>query len=365
MEVSKVKFTGRNQSEFFSTLRKRIDENFEKRQASQFADGRMWFKIIFWLGAWVATWLLIMLSGLSGWWLVLFGVLHGFTHLFIAFNIAHDANHGAISLNKTVNNLFSCTLDLIGVNSYLWRFSHNTAHHSYVNVNGVDTSSAGYGIIRFNGQDKWKPAFRYQQYYASFLYAIATLNYVFTKDFALFLQLRKQNSSMSPSLGEWIYLIITKLFYYTYTLVLPTLFLPFSFWQILGVFVLAHALLGFTLALTFQTGHLIEGTSFPPRDEKGNVNKNWAVHIVETTTDYANTNPLLCWLLGGINVHVIHHLYPRICHTHYKELAPIVQATAEEYGLRYQTIPTFREAIVSHFKLLTLLGRKDFAMIQN
>ncbi len=362
MEVRKVKFTQRNHSDFFSVLRKRIDDHFEQVHKTQFADGRMWFKIIFWLFSWAATWCAIMFSGLAGWWLVLLGVMHGFTHLFIAFNIAHDANHGSISLNKRVNDIFSCSLDLIGVNSYLWRFSHNTAHHSYVNVVGVDTSSDGYGIIRFNGQDKWKPAFRFQHYYAWLLYAVATLNYVFTKDFNLFFRLRKQNSSMSPSTGEWVYLIITKLFYYSYTLVLPTIFLPYSFGQVFGVFVLAHALLGFTLALAFQTGHLIEGTSFPPLDKDGNVNKNWAVHIVETTTDYASSNPLVSWLLGGINVHVIHHLYPRICHTHYKELAPIVQATAEEYGLTYQTIPTFRQAVVSHYRLLKELGKKDFKM---
>ena len=356
--VRKVKFTGHNDSAFNRDLKKRLDAYFAYNKISHFADGRMWFKIAFWLIAWVGTWCLIMFSTLPGYAKFLLAMVHGFTHLFIAFNIAHDANHDSVSKKKWINSLLSISLDLIGVNSYLWRYSHNTAHHSYVNIEGADTSSEGHGIIRFTTNAKWKPAYQYQHFYALFLYGIATLNYVFTKDFLIFLHLRKNQQGMKPTTKDWMFLIFTKLFYYSYTLILPTIILPYSFLTILGVFVLAHAMLGITLALTFQTGHLIEETSFPPMNSQGNVDKNWAIHIVETTVDYARTNPIVSWFLGSINVHVIHHLYPRICHTHYADIAPIVQKTAEDHGLKYKTFPSFGKAIVSHFKLLKELGQK-------
>ena len=40
-------------------------------------------------------------------------VVHGFAQLFISFNIAHDANHGAYSRNKRTNKLFACVFDVV------------------------------------------------------------------------------------------------------------------------------------------------------------------------------------------------------------------------------------------------------------
>ena len=360
--IKKVKFTGHNNSSFNKDLKKRLDNYFATQQQSQFADYRMWFKITFWIFAWISTWVFVIFSKMPGYVLLIVAITHLYTHLFIAFNIAHDANHDAISKKKWINQLLSASLDFCGVNSYLWRYSHNTAHHSYVNIEGADTSSQGHGIIRFTSQAEWKPIYRYQHIYAPFLYAVSTLNYVFTKDFLIFLHLRKNQHGMRPGIRQWSFLIFTKLFYYSYTLLIPTILLPYSFMTILGVFVFGHALLGITLALTFQTGHLIEETSFPALNSDGNIDKNWAIHIVETTVDFARNNNLVGWLLGAINVHVIHHLYPRICHTHYADIAPIVQATAEEHGLQYRTFPSFSSAILSHFKLLKQLGQNTIAI---
>ena len=358
MQLRKVKFTQANSSDFNRTLKLRLDAYFSKLPNGYLADSRMWFKIVFWLTLWVATWFLIIFSNLPGYALALLGIAHMFTHLFIAFNISHDANHNAIDKKNWINNLLSLTFDLNGVNSYLWRYSHNNAHHSYVNIEGADTSSQGMGIIRFTSNAPWKPIFQYQHFYALFLYAVATLNYVFSKDFLIFWHLKNNQSGMKPPAREWVKLIITKVFYYSYIFVIPTLVLPYSFWQIFGIFVLSHAFLGITLALIFQTGHLTEETNFPPLNEDGNVEKNWAIHIVETTGDFARKNKFVCWMAGGINVHVIHHLYPKICHTHYPYVAEIVQKTAEEHGLQYRNIESFSGAIVSHFRLLKQLGQK-------
>jgi linoleoyl-CoA desaturase len=65
----------------------------------------------------------------------------------------------------------------------------------------------------------------------------------------------------------------------------------------------------------------------------------------------------LYWFIGGLNFQVEHHLFPNICHVHYKKLSKIVKATAAEYGLPYHSEPTFFSAIKSHFKMLYLLGK--------
>jgi linoleoyl-CoA desaturase len=67
---------------------------------------------------------------------------------------------------------------------------------------------------------------------------------------------------------------------------------------------------------------------------------------------------LLSWFVGGLNYQVEHHLFPNICHVHYKSIAPIIKETAKEFNLPYHSQPTFISAIVSHAKLLRELGKE-------
>jgi linoleoyl-CoA desaturase len=64
--------------------------------------------------------------------------------------------------------------------------------------------------------------------------------------------------------------------------------------------------------------------------------------------------------VGGLNYQVEHHLFPTVCHIHYRSIAPIVKQTAEEFRLPYKSAPTFRSALAGHARLLRKLGEKDF-----
>jgi linoleoyl-CoA desaturase len=87
--------------------------------------------------------------------------------------------------------------------------------------------------------------------------------------------------------------------------------------------------------------------------------KPWSVHQVEATVDYARENRLLSWWVGGLNFQIEHHLLPRICHIHYRALAPIVEQTCQDFGVRYRANPTFRAAVASHFRWLRRLGKQS------
>jgi len=52
-----------------------------------------------------------------------------------------------------------------------------------------------------------------------------------------------------------------------------------------------------------------------------------------------------------------HHLFPNICHVHYRAISPIVERTAKEFGLPYKENRTFFGAIGSHVRFLRALGR--------
>jgi linoleoyl-CoA desaturase len=155
---------------------------------------------------------------------------------------------------------------------------------------------------------------------------------------------------------EYAILFAGKGFYLTYMLVLPVLVLGKSFLLVALSFVLAHLIIGLSVALVFQTTHSVDSTYFPL--ERGEFD-NGIYHIFATTADYATTKPLVGWLAGGLNHHIVHHLCPFVCHTHYASLTRIVKETAEEYGIPYRQHPTMRRAVKHHLLLLKQLGNQD------
>ncbi len=349
-----VKFNHKDKA-FALELKNRVHKCLADNGKTQFADTAMYVKIVFWLSAWVATYALILFLPVPGFAKVLLAVAHAFTHLFIAFNISHDANHQSISSNSTVNRILSYSLDLIGVNSYLWRVAHNKEHHGFINVEGIDSNVNGYGLVRFAPWDEKKSMFQFQNLYALLAYGLSTFNYVTVKDFRIMLNSYKEGDKIPFS--AILELVIFKIFYYGYIFVLPMYLMPeYSFGQMFLTFILCHFILGISLTMVFLCGHLTEGAHFPTiEDDK--IAEPWAVHVVKTTNDFAVNSPVFTWFVGAINIHIIHHIYPTICHTHYKLLSPVIAQTIKDFGFQYNNIPTFRQAIVSHFRYLKEMGR--------
>jgi len=62
--------------------------------------------------------------------------------------------------------------------------------------------------------------------------------------------------------------------------------------------------------------------------------------------------------VGGLNYQIEHHLFPTICHVHYREISEIVKKTAQEFNLPYNSFSTFRSALKYHGQMLYRLGRQ-------
>jgi linoleoyl-CoA desaturase len=103
--------------------------------------------------------------------------------------------------------------------------------------------------------------------------------------------------------------------------------------------------------------HVVEGTVQPMPDENGIIETDWAVHQLNTTSDFGRDSNFLNWFVGGLNFQIEHHLFPNISHVHYRKLSPIVERTAIQFGLVYNLKPSFTSALVSHVKRLKELGR--------
>ena len=119
----------------------------------------------------------------------------------------------------------------------------------------------------------------------------------------------------------------------------------------------AALVLGLVLSVVFQLAHCVEEADFPLPGRRHRTARNaWAIHQVETTVDFARESRVACWLLGGLNFQIEHHLFPRICHVNYPAHLDVVEETCREFGVRYIAHPSFRAGLVSHYRWLRGMG---------
>ncbi|HEV3457065.1 MAG TPA: acyl-CoA desaturase [Thermoanaerobaculia bacterium] len=348
-------------SGFSKKLTQRVDAYFASRGISKHANLEMVGKTVLGFASWIGTYVWLMTGRFSSLEVVGVYVVHGFAQLFMAFNIAHDANHGAYASSKRINRTLGCVFDLVGGSSYMWRRLHNDAHHAFVNVRGADTTLVSGNVFRFSPHDERRPYHRYQHIYAPFLYCLSTLDWVLTKDYRWLRSERRFGNLrlVEHPRHELALLFAGKAFYYTYVLVLPLIYLSAPWYSIVLGFVVMHLFLGFSIALIFQPNHFNGDSSYPEPDAEGRISNNYISHIFDTTVDYARRNPFASWVLGCLNLHVIHHMFPGICHVHYPALTEIVKATAEEYGISYREHRTISGAFIAHLRWLKVLGSAD------
>ncbi len=342
---------------FPKVLRRRLDSYFADQKLSPKADLAMWVKIATGLSVLAGSWIAIYALKLNSWQFVALYLLGGLAQTFLLLNIAHDSNHNAISSVPAVNKTLNYVFDICGINSYMWRILHHRGHHSCINLQGEDDALTGRGLLRFTPHEPRTPLHRFQHFYVFFLYALFSLDYVFVRDFeCFFFPTHGYLKRTKHPLREYLILFASKAFYVIYMLVLPVLLLGNSPLLVIAAFLLVHLVVGLSVALVFQTTHTVDSTYFPSERSEF---ENGVYHIFATTADYATANPLVSWLTGGLNHHIVHHLCPFVCHTHYAPLTRIVKETAEEFGVPYRQNSTMTRAIWHHLILLKQLGNEN------
>lgn len=349
-----LKFINTDRSQFFSTVRKRVDAYFTEKNLSPNANGAMWWKAVFFLVGYGLIYGLILSNQFGVWVMLGLAMLLGTFAAGIGFNVAHDAIHGSFSSRGWVNRLLSYSFYLLGASPYVWRITHNVVHHTYTNIPGHDEDiEVAPGLIRLDSAEESHPWQRYQHLYAFPLYGLTSLSWVFRKDFLkLFKSKIGQQDNSTHARHEYVKLFVTKAAYYGLFLVLPMLVLDCAWWQVLIGFMAMHLVEGLVLALVFQLAHLVEETSFPVPTDSGNIEEAWAVHQMRTTANFAPQSAVAAFFCGGLNRQIEHHLFPKVCHIHYPAITAIVKRTAQEHNLPYLESPTFFSALNSHYRFL-------------
>ena len=318
------------------------------------------------IGAWaVGSYVVLMVAAHSWWQVVVSGVSLVLALATAMFNISHDGNHGGFSKNRRVNRLAGFVLDLAGGSSFIWKFKHNQAHHTYPNVVGYDDDIDAPPLARFASSQEYRPWYRWQHLYLWPLYGLMIFRWQFWGDFESFIRGRIGCYTFECGVREVGVLLGGKVLFFSWALALP-LALHWS-WQgalvILLVFMGLNWAFSFILTLTFQLAHCVDETMFTSAAaaRSGRFPNTWAKHQVLTTSDFCPNNWFITWFLGGLNYQVVHHLFPHIPHVHYPAIAAMVRRQCGRHGIPYNCQPTLRAAIRSHHRHLRNMGRSSQA----
>ncbi len=360
MELKKVTFTPSQNEEFYKVLRKKVNQYFKDNNVSRYANANMVLKTIFMISLYIVPFIFILFFLENTFLIFLMWALMGFGMAGIGLSIMHDANHGAYSKNQIVNKILGKLVSLVGGSDLNWRVQHNVLHHTYTNVTGMDEDIDSGILMRFSPNQKLYWAHRFQHIYAWVLYGFMTIMWTTTKDFKQFARYSKNGLIKTQGIPTGLALaelIFSKVAYIGVTLILPIFLSPLAWWATLLCFLMMHFIAGIVLACIFQPAHVVPSSSFPTPDESGNVNADWAVSQLINTANFAPNARLFSWYVGGLNYQVEHHLFPNICHVHYRKIAPLVRETAKEFKLPYHSYKTFVGALAAHTKMLYNLGK--------
>jgi linoleoyl-CoA desaturase len=353
---NRLRFTGSN--DFHQVLRRRVDEYFRTSGRRQRDCWQMYLKTAIILAWFFGSYALLVFWASSWWQAVPLAFLMAGAVGAIGFNVQHDGGHKAYSDKQWINGLTAMTLDMVGGSSYVWRWKHSVFHHAWVNIQDHDADIDLGRIARLGPFQPRLWVQRWQHWYIWFLYGIMAVRWQLYGDFRDLIAGNVGTPQSFPRPRGWdlFVLFAGKAVFLALAFGIPLFF--HSFWVVASFYVMSMAVVGVILAVVFQLAHCVEEAEFlPAPDASGEVASAWAIHQIESSVDFARSNRVMAWLLGGLNFQVEHHLFPRICHVHYPALSKLVEQTCAEFGVRYREHRSFLAGVLSHFRWLRRMGQ--------
>lgn len=343
----------RHNRDFYQRLSRDVHHAIDEQCSSH--QWPLHVKIVSILLAYVSSYVLLLTfhggSNIAYW------ILHGVATALVGFNIMHDGAHESLSRSRAINRLAALTFNLIGSHRRYWAEKHNRNHHGYTNVDGLDEDIDAFGLLRMSPLQQRHPWHRYQYIYAWLLYPLTSLFWFFVLDYkAYFSQTIGQRPYSKPMTTiDHIEFWFSKAFYILLYLAIPIGFLGVQ--EAVVGFLAMHAVLGFLFAVVFQLAHVVDLADFPQANQDGELPETWALHQLRTTVDFAPNNRWLNAVLGGLNLQVEHHLFPRISHIHYPHIHQLIQSECRHVGYPVRCYPTLWQALRGHMMHLKRLGQ--------
>eukprot|EP01126_Amoeba_proteus_P041881 TRINITY_DN4521_c0_g1_i1.p1 TRINITY_DN4521_c0_g1~~TRINITY_DN4521_c0_g1_i1.p1 ORF type:complete len:412 (+),score=36.70 TRINITY_DN4521_c0_g1_i1:81-1316(+) len=344
------KIGGKKQSSPIETplwkkLKERVNQYFKETNQSSRGNSFMLFKSLVLVLLTIFTYYLSVIQG--------YFILCPLLGMLMAINglsIQHDANHGAFSKNNFLNTLAGIVDDVIvGGSSLMWRHQHVVSHHVYPNDVHRDTDTySNFPLLKLNPALEVKWYFQYQHYYYPFIYCWLGLSY-YIEDVRYFVLKKYFHVPLQPlRLRDFVTFYGGKLLFTIIYFVVPIYLYGWSsVWKV----IIPTQLVGSEfLASTFVVSHNTEEIAYNYDGD------DWAESQIRSSANWSPQSTLWWLVSGGLNFQIEHHLFPGVCHVHYPAISKIVEQTCKEFGLPYNSHPSFYNIYQSHREGLRKLG---------
>lgn len=338
---------------FFGSLKGKVESYFEKNKLARTGELRLYLKSLVQICSAVSLYVILVFSTPSAGLSVVLAVLLGMNLAMLGFNIMHEGGHNSFSKHSWLNVVSGYALNLLGGNIYFWKVKHNVNHHTFTSIEGLDSDIDVQPFMRLHPNQPRRYAHKYQHIYFAVLYGVSYLAWIFYEDFVKYFKNRisAYSKPMSLSVKEHIIFWATKITYVTIFLVMPILFVG---WipTLIGFSIVAFVC-GLFTSIVFQLAHVVEVNHFPVEKK---LTGDWAVHQLNTTSNFGTSSKILFWMLGGLNFQIEHHLFPNVSHIHYPQISRLVKETCREFNIKYNEYSSMFLAMLSHISYLREMG---------
>lgn len=340
--------------EFFKELKSLVNEYLKGTPIKAVGPKEMFLKSALLILSWIFCYLLLITAGPHHNFIALISLpLLLLFSSSLLFCIMHDASHQAFSSSRLINRIIlNATLSVIGGCSFSWHQEHVVRHHGHTNVLGEDPDVYASHVLRLHPEDKLHFWHRWQHLYGIPLYSLMWVHWVYND--LINAMFNTYGLSGRKYFQFWTQIVIGLIPHIVLGLILP--YYAYQSFYLVGIFyTIFFMCLSLAMALTFVLAHVSDGqTFFMPHEE---IKRDWALHQLQTTADFAVDNPLANFFLGGLNFQVEHHIFPSICHLHYPKIQKIVKKYCEEKNLPYHEEKTVWDALKKHIAHLKAMGR--------
>jgi linoleoyl-CoA desaturase len=349
---------------FFKTLKEKVDQYFAEKKMDPSGNHTLYFKSALQIFSAVALYVVLVFFTPVPVVSLLLCIILGLNLSVIGFNVMHEGGHQSFSKHNWMNNASAYFLNVLGGNAYYWKIKHNVNHHTFTNIEGLDSDIDVKPFMRLHDGQPLQKYHRFQHVYWVVLYGISYLVWVFYEDFQKYFS-GKVNVNMEKKRvagKEHFIFWISKIMYVIFYIAIPVIMVGWLSWLI-GFFIIAFVC-GLAISIVFQLAHVVEGTNFYLTQTPDEQKQEWAIHQIGTTANFGTSSQLLFWLLGGLNFQIEHHLFPRVSHVHYPAISRMVKEACRESNIVYHEYSSMFKAITSHLVHLHRLGKvyKEIAL---
>ncbi|WP_019448749.1 acyl-CoA desaturase [Cupriavidus sp. BIS7] len=358
-DIGKLRYASPQSSSLASDLRQTAHDYLQSRNDNRFADWRLVAKGLFLLSCGMSLYA-SMLAATSATAFFFAYLAIPFLAMMLAMNVLHDGAHRALSpwpwLDRALIRLIAIPL---GVEPAYWTVRHVHYHHAYANIEHYDLDTAANRFLRQTPYQPWYPQFQYQHRYWPLVAALSLPYIGCVYDWADRFGLTPlKRDRVLPGAAGWSIFVSTKAAHILLAMVVPALVahrLGLSASVVVAGYLVGQMLASCVLVALILGTHWSDVRFFLP-PESGQLPHTWHEHAFMTACDWQPRPRWIGYWLGGLNLHLTHHLFPTYSHRHYPALAAEIANVARRHNIRYRVL-SYSQLLIAQQNFLRAMGR--------